>query len=87
MTLGNSAQRVLEHLADAGHFVLPVKREDHRKERVKLRSFHNLRDPENGFGELLLVRCLGQVNAHLQFRHVAHDEGILLPHTSVLLRK
>ena len=52
------AQRVAEHLADAGKLVLPVEREDHAEQAVELRAFHALAEDEDVFREQLLV--LGQ---------------------------
>ena len=75
------AQRVLEHLADAGHLVLPVQREDHREERVELRAFHHLRDAEDRLRKLLLVRRDREIDPHFQLRHLPRDVGVLFLHT------
>ena len=78
--IGFVAQRVLEHLPDARHLVLPVQRQDHGEERVELRALHDLRDAENRLGEPLFVGRFGQVDAHFQLGHLPGDEGVLLLH-------
>ena len=59
--VGLVAQRVAEHLADAGKLVLAVEREDHAEEPVELRALHALAEDENVLREQLLVLRLGQI--------------------------
>ncbi len=77
--VGLVTQRVLEHLADAGHLVLPVQREDHCEKGVKLRPLHDLGDGEKRLCKPLLVRGQREVDPHLHFRHVPRDEVVFLP--------
>ncbi len=74
--IGLVAERVLEHLSDSGHLVLPVQGEDHREEGIKLGAFHDLRDPKDGFGELLFVCGDGEINPHLEGGDVARNERV-----------
>ena len=53
------AQRVTEHLADAGKFVLAVETEDHAEQAIELRAFHDLAKQEDILGERLLVFGFG----------------------------
>ena len=75
--IGFVAQGVLKHLADSGHFVLSVQRQNHREEGVELRSLHDLGDSEDGLSELLFVFGDSEVYPHFEGGDVTGDKRIL----------
>ncbi len=72
------AERVTEHLADAGKLVLAVKRQHHAEKAIELRSFHTLTEEEDVFREQLLVLRLRQIEVAAEIAGVA-DYKFVLP--------
>ncbi len=76
--VGLVAQRVAEHLAEAGEFILAVEREHHAEEAVELSAFHTLTEEEEIFGKGLLVGGGGQIHVAAEGAGVADHEISLL---------
>ena len=70
-------QGVTKHLADARKLVLPVERQNHAEQAVKLRAFHALAKHEDIAGQQLLVGHHGQIQVPAQIARDAGDELVL----------
>ena len=75
--VGFVAERVAEHLADAGKLVLTIKREDHAEEAVELGALHALAENEDVFRQELLVLGLGEIDVAAEGLGDAGDELVL----------
>ena len=87
------AERVADHLADAGEFVLAVEGEDHAEEAVELGAFHALAEEEHVFRERGLVGGIGEIGVAAEGAAVGDDEigffldgGDVLEHGLALVR-
>ena len=87
------AERVAEHLADAGEFVLAVETEDHAEEPVELGAFHDLAEEEDVAGEEPFIFRDGEVEVAAEGAAGAGDElvfaedgGDLFEHGLALVR-
>ena len=68
------AERVAEHLADAGEFVLAVKREDHPEQTVELRAFHALTEEEDVFCNRKFVFQKREIHIPSECAAIADDK-------------
>ena len=74
--VGFIPQCVTKHLPDAGKFVLPVQRQDHSEQPIKLCPLHALPEHKNIFCERLLFLRPGQVHVTSKTTGHATDEFI-----------
>ena len=68
------AERVAEHLAYAGEFVLAVEREDHPEQAVELSAFHALTEKEDIFCDRKLVFQKREIHIPSECAAIADDK-------------
>src|SRR5262245_29230062 len=68
------SERIAKHLPNAGELVLPVKRQHHSKQAIKLRAFHALTKQKDVLRQSLLVAGFRKIDVAPQTAAIVYDK-------------